>query len=79
MHRPPVPDLPIAQSKRVTNGAFAMQAAPCGHRAGISGQFRETLATGWPYMRQPQPWPGAASRKFREQTFWCMHLGQRPP
>jgi hypothetical protein len=37
MRRPPVSDLPIAQNKRVTNGAFAMQAAPCGHRAGISG------------------------------------------
>jgi hypothetical protein len=37
MRRPPVPDLPIAQTKRVTNGAFTMQAAPCGHRAEISG------------------------------------------
>jgi len=37
MRRPPVPDQPITQTKRVTNGASAMQAAPCGHRAGISG------------------------------------------
>jgi hypothetical protein len=31
-----------------------MQAAPCGHRAGISGPFRETLAMGSPYMRQAE-------------------------
>jgi hypothetical protein len=31
-----------------------MQAAPCGHRLGISGQFRETLATDCPHMRQPK-------------------------
>jgi hypothetical protein len=37
MRRPPVPDLPIARTKRVTNGAFTMQSAPCGHRAEISG------------------------------------------
>jgi hypothetical protein len=52
MHRPPVPDLPIAQTKRVTSGAFTMQTASCGYRLGISGQFCETLASGRPYMRQ---------------------------
>jgi hypothetical protein len=29
----------------VANGARTMQAAPCGHRLGISGPFRENLAT----------------------------------
>src|SRR3981189_1534566 len=47
--------LPIAQSKIVTNGAAAIQAAPCGHRLGISGQFRETFATERPNMRQAKP------------------------
>src|SRR5882672_8862667 len=45
--------LPIAQSKHVTNGASAIQAAPCGHRLGISGQFQENLATERPNMRHP--------------------------
>ena len=36
----------------VTNGAVAMQTAPCGYRAGISGSFRESLATYRPHMRQ---------------------------
>src|ERR1700716_1945379 len=45
--------LPIAQSKIVTNSAPAIQAAPCGHRLGISGQFQENFATERPNMRQP--------------------------
>jgi hypothetical protein len=49
-----LPDLPIARTKRVTDGAIAMQAASCGHRLGISGQFHETLATDCPHMRQPK-------------------------
>jgi hypothetical protein len=51
---PSVPDLPIAWTKRVTDDAVTMQAAPCGHRLGISGQFRETLVTNFPHMRQPK-------------------------
>jgi hypothetical protein len=45
LHAPSIPNLPIAQTRPVTDGAFAMQAASCGHRLGISGQFRETFAT----------------------------------
>ena len=45
--------LPIAQNKRVTNGASAIQAATCGHRLGIFGPFQENLATERPNMRQP--------------------------
>jgi hypothetical protein len=36
----------------VANGARSMQAAPCGQGLGISGQFRENLATDRPNMRQ---------------------------
>jgi DNA-binding transcriptional regulator YiaG len=43
LHAPSIPNLPIAQTRRVIDGAFAMQAAACGHRLGISGQFRETF------------------------------------
>jgi hypothetical protein len=57
MRRLSVRDLPIAQTKRVANGALTMQAAPCGHRAGISGPFHETLATDQPYMRQRKTLP----------------------
>ena len=37
---------------RVANGAFAMQPARCGDRAGISGSFCECLATDRPHMRR---------------------------
>jgi len=40
------------QTKRATNGAFTMQTVRCGHRAGISGSFHESLATDRPHMRQ---------------------------
>jgi hypothetical protein len=63
LHAPSVPDLPIARTKRVTDGAVAMQAAPCGHRLGISGRFRETLATNCPHMRQPKTTPFAKSQQ----------------
>jgi len=75
MRRPPVLDPLIAQTKRVTNGAFTMQAVRCGHRAGISGSFRETLATDRPHMRQSKPWHDATSRKFREMTFLTHAFG----
>jgi hypothetical protein len=37
MRRSPEPDRLIAQIDLSANGAFAMQAAPCGDHAGISG------------------------------------------
>jgi hypothetical protein len=46
-----------------------MQAAPCGHRLGISGQFRETLATDCPHMRQA---------KGQEATPLCEKSAKRP-
>jgi hypothetical protein len=52
----------------VANGAGAMQAAPCGHRAGILGSFRETFATRQPNMRRRHPQSRDASRKFRENA-----------
>jgi hypothetical protein len=52
----------------VANGAGGMQTGRCGHRAGISRSFRETLATRFPNLRQ---WHGTrrAARKFRKNTF----------
>jgi hypothetical protein len=68
MRRVSVPDLSIAQNKRVTHGAFTMQAAPCGHRAEILGSFRETLATGRPNMRQRKNPTRFHFTKLLEQT-----------
>jgi hypothetical protein len=52
----------------VANGACAMQTGRCGHHAGISRSFRETLATRFPNLRQRHG-TQRHSRKFRENTF----------
>jgi len=78
MRRPPVLDPLIAQTKRVTNGAVAMQTVRCGHRAGISGSFHETLATDRPHMRQQQLGPTLLHENSAKWPFWRMHLVQRP-
>jgi len=59
----PSPELVV-----VANGACAMQTGRCGHHAGFSRSFRETLATRFPNLRQ---WHGTRrhSRKFRETAF----------
>ena len=91
MDAPPVPNPPIAGSKPVTDGAFTMQAAPCGDRLGISGPFRETLATERPHMRQrehrgeiakPLPLPSRRVAKAPRLTFHSRESSKphaRPP
>jgi hypothetical protein len=64
LRRSPLPDRSSPELVVVANGACAMQTGRCGHRAGISRSFRETLATRFPNLRQRHGTRHAA-RKFR--------------
>jgi len=72
LQAPFVPEHAHRRITRGANGAFAMQPARCGDRAGISGSFCECLATDRPHMRRVEP------RHLRSEEWESGTAGARP-